>query len=231
MQGIDSLINKVPHTYDIQPYHPSNTELQFWLGWTIFFLVSIGLALVYKRRQFVPFIAPFLFSEPFAFDFYNSNSERTFLEVLLGVFFVFQLISLLFILGIFPLEQFNFSYKINLLVYCTGAILFLLLKLLLFTTLKYLLPTRVDFNYYIFNYSYYCFISSFFLLFINFFLLNYPFDFPPLFFGLPLVTFYLLILVRGLLISNRYNILGSIYFFLYLCTLEFIPIILLAKAI
>ncbi len=231
MQELDSIINQLPERIDIQPFRHVEHFSEYWLVISLLLLVLIGISLAKKGLEFLPSSLQFMFSELFAFQFYNEHSNLSELEIILGYFFSFQLSSALFFLKIFPIVPSHSFNLTNVLLYSLGIYLFLLVKFLIFRTVKYLLPSRVDFKYYVFNYGYFCFYSSLFIMSFNIYLLVSNSKPSLLYFTIPMLFFYILILLRGVSISIRYNILGSIYFFLYLCTLEFIPIILISYAL
>ncbi len=238
MQFLPDHLDNLPTIFDIQPITRWDPIVDIWIVLSIILLIGIAYALTRINFNFMETMLSFLFSESQTYArFKLLDGSTNAVSIFFSLFFALQVTTLLWLIGYSPLGyilklsnsalDIAFTFLID---FCI-IVLFFLGKAILFQTIKFLLPSRVDVNYLNYSYNQHCYYSSCILMLLNLFGFTYKL-FNVYFLGvLFLIGFYLFFIVRSISISSRYNILGSIYFFLYLCTLEIIPILLLVKAL
>lgn len=145
---------------------------------------------------------------------------------LTAAIFVFQLINHFRITAPFP--------GILLFLLCLGAVVaYYIFKKLFYTLFGMVVEAAGETSEFLFNMDNFNRTTGLFLFPIITLIAFYPFDNPdfPVLLGIFTVTaFYLLLLFRGsiILLKKQFSIF---YLFLYLCTLEFLPLLLIYKIV
>lgn len=169
---------------------------------------------------------PTLISEQYTFNYYYENQDeekgKLWETLFFSVQFAYLIVSGNFIKKTFGLNEFVLFFIVALLIS-----LLVFFRFAVYKSMMHLLPRKVDIDYYIFNYRFtflYIGFFAFILIAVNR-NLNILKNHEILY--LLFFVFYIWLLFRWLLISVRYKVVKSIYFFLYLCTLEILPILIL----
>jgi len=189
------------------------------------FLWLIGILFFLQKSQldFFSVFFPFVVSENNALDLFKYQPKIRFVDILLGVFFLIQLSLILYLLGIrLPLRV--FAHPIAQFGLLLGVVSMLFTsKILIYNTIKPLLPNKQAVSYYGFNYAYWCFYFGIVLFVINLIFSTQQFIISDwILIGL-VAIFYIFLVLRLITISLRYNLLRSVYIFLYFCALEIAP--------
>lgn len=147
----------------------------------------------------------------------------------------FYLTGSLFLFQVINHFQINLLYSnITLFMICLGSVLsYFLFKKLVYHMLGSLLESTNETGEYLFNMDNFNRITGLFLFPTISFIAFYPFKNPmfPVVVGiLTVLVIYLFLLQRGITILMKKQ-LSKFYLFLYLCTLEFLPLLLIYKII
>jgi len=145
---------------------------------------------------------------------------------------VFNLIFSLYCYQFINTFKINFGLRQSILIYlvCLGVVIgYFTLKRIIYTLVGVLTESRSEVQEYLFSITVYNRVLGLFLLPVTTTIAFVPLTQvePTLYFGLLLIgIFYLLLLLRGAKIFLKKHFSIS-YLILYLCTLEFLPIILI----
>lgn len=209
---------------NIQPYAISSVLSHSFIALSIVLLVLIIFRLRFNGIRFFEVFFPFLLSENYSLSFYKVKIKYGLVDVLLALFFVLQVSFLLFSFAPKSLYFFDNQW-VNFFIFFGAAVILFLGKLLVYSSLRHLLPSKVDVRYFGFNYAFWCFYFGIFLFLLNLLFLT-SFSSPSIYYLFGIVgLFYLFLIIRVISISLRYNILGSLYIIVYFCTLEISPFI------
>jgi len=212
--------------FDIEPYQPSNLMSQWFLILSIAFMLLISLVNKTRNLNFFQRLVGFFGSEHAALGFYKEKQKIGFIDVLLGLFFFLQSSFLVFKYANF---QSIFAYPTWMILGGLVVSFFMLFvgKAMVYNTLSALVPKKVNIKYYGFNYAFTCFYFGIFLFVLNLLLISKQLAIPVVLVLGVCAIFYIFLITRFISISSRYNILRSVYIFLYFCALEIIPIVVL----
>lgn len=234
---MDSLFQLVPEqinsTFDIQPYVVSKEATTAFIIASIVLLLLLTLSKIVENSSLTTIALPFVLSEQFSFQSYEVEIEKQATYTLIVAFVSLQLA---YVVQVFNAEQlflpwFQFGKVAELLALTAGIFLLFHLKFLLFNSLSLLIPWQVDTNYFIYTYK-----MNLFYLGIALFVLNcvqtlLPTELLIIVYTSAIALFYFFLIQKWLLVSMRYRLITSIYFFLYICTLEIVPLLLAAKLV
>jgi hypothetical protein len=216
------------------PSRPSNYHSTDWFTYIVFF--SLLLFIIAKRTS--EKYIPLLFRSITNFSLSSKLFREQNISFMQGS--AIMEIFYLLVLGLFGfqvLKYFGLSLPftgfISFFLILGMLIFFFLVKLLLYRLLGFLSETLPDTNEYLFNMKNHNKVLGILLFPVVGFSAWYPTYNPRLFMitGLALImVFYLIYLVRGMqiLLKKHYSIF---YLFLYLCTLEILPLLLLIRII
>jgi len=147
-------------------------------------------------------------------------------------FYISVSIFLYLVFGFFQLEFFRHGFLFF--VICLGAVfIYFFGKKLLYQLLGSMFEGRQITNEFLFNMDNFNRVTGLFLFPVIALIAFYPFENPllPVVLGIFIVAvFYLLLLQRGILILLKKQF-SLFYLFLYLCTLEFLPLLLIYKVV
>jgi hypothetical protein len=216
------------------PSSPSNYRSADWFTFVLFFSLVLFVSAKRTSEKYIPLLfrsitnyslSSKLFREQNISFMQGSAIMEIFYILVLGLF-CFQLLKY------FDLNT-PFSGFVSFMIILGILVIFFLVKLLLYRSLGFISETLSDTNEYLFNMKNHNKVLGIFLLPVVCFTAWYPAHNPRIFLitGLVLVSvFYLFYLGRGMkiLIKKHYSIF---YLFLYLCTLEILPLLLLIKII
>ena len=147
----------------------------------------------------------------------------------------FYLAISLFLFQVINYFQIDLIYSdFTLFIICLGSVLtYFIFKKLAYQMLGSLLEGANETGEYLFNMDNFNRITGLFLFPIILFIAFYPFENPmfPVFLGILIVAvIYFFLLQRGIAILLKKQ-LSKFYLFLYLCTLEFLPLLLIYKIV
>lgn len=218
------------YLFDVEPYVANHTIFQVYLISSVVLLLILAFFKVEEKQPLFGFFTSFLLSEQQTFDRYLSGEEHPKMNLLMILFMSLQ--------ASYLLHQHTVLLKYNLfpilvqLGMATIIIAFLfMLKFALFRSMELLLPWRVNSQFFIYNYRFALFAVSIVYFVINYFSYSETIANGPIFLLIPIFLFYVWLIFRWLYISIRYQVVRSLYFFLYLCTLEIAPLIILWQLI
>ncbi len=218
----------------ILPSRPVAYSPSDWFTLTLFLSVVLVILVKQFNGKYLRALFKSLFSYPAAARlFQEKNISQKTGSFLMETFYLF----VFSLFGYQLLKQYGTSLPYSgfvLFLLCMAAILlFFLLKNLLYSLLGFISETRIQTHEYLFNLRNYNKVLAVFLLPLVGLTAWAPVYNPAVFLltGLIMtVLLYLLTLHRGvvILLKNQFSVF---YLFLYLCTLEILPLLLFFKAI
>jgi len=226
----DSLFNLTNLTTD-QPFIQALKEPDLlkdaYILLTLLLLSVIILVKVSKNIQFSGTYKR-LFVEEETYSAYRKQSRSKLMSALLDINVLVQLTFLIFFL--FREELTFFSSDVLTLISILGFLFVLfILRILSFSILKWLTTSKVNADYFWFTHFNAVRVLSFFFLIMNLLVLaGNVLPFKIILFTV-VGLFYAWLILRYLFIGVRYGVLRNLYFFIYLCTLEIAPILILFK--
>lgn len=223
-------LDQLATEFNIQPYNHEPIVFQEFLVLSLVLLLLITVVKIIRNRKVTDYLFSIFSSEQESFSYYIVGNSDKLLQQLGVLLFSVQLAfaTMLF----FPLQMVLAlpiaDWQLFLLSVVSIFILFNV-KFMLFKTIEKLIPWQIDSEYYLFNYRFILFFVA-----LSFFLLLSVQHFHPkpifnLLVLLIMILFYTWVFFRWLFVSMRYKVVSSIYFFLYLCTLEIAPLLILYK--
>lgn len=234
---MDTLFQILPQnynsTYDIQPFVESKELFLYFIIASILMLFILAYSKIIENSAITDMILPFLQSEQFTLHFYEVEKGNRLTKNIILLFVSLQIAKL-----IFPylnhLQVFVDSFlHIGMKLILFTLIIFLLfhIKFLIFHSLSFLIPWKVDINYFIFIYIILLLIFGLAIFVIN--CLPQQLSNKQLWpaYLVCIAGFYLLLILKWVFVSMRFRLMSSVYFFLYICTLEIVPLIIAGKLI
>ena len=234
---MDTLFQLLPREYnpgyDIQPYVITENVIPCFIISSFVLLFLLAIVKMAENSAISELAIPFLQSEQNSFQSFETEKFNSFTY---QTVVLFSSLQLAFWIGEhMPVADFFTQYIVsdafNLLLNTVFIFLFFQVKFLLFHSLSLIIPWNI-------NTSYFIYVYKFLLLFfsIPFFMINcltiFQFHKGVIVAFLILFSmFYLLLFVKWLFVSIRFKLLNSIYFFLYICTLEIVPLVIVIKLI
>ncbi|MBX2844934.1 MAG: DUF4271 domain-containing protein [Saprospiraceae bacterium] len=208
--------------------------IQHWRAFSYWKPIYIGVTMIslltvvcFKVLENVAFHSLFknVFWEAETFQQFRFRSEKSFLKPALDVHFYVQT-TFLFVFLFFK------TAEPRLLLFVGMAILLaLILKQLSFYFIDWVTIGKANYQYFRFTNNQGFRALGFVFLVFNLLLMNsVPLPYVAML-VVVVVLFYLWLIIRYLTIGLRYKLLKNLYFFIYLCTLEIAPLLVLAKLV
>lgn len=215
--------------FDIQAIQKSDLIFSIYIGLSFMTLLLMSFSYLLKQKKVTFYnVFSFLRSEQEGFRLFINQKRDKIKGILVFIFFVIQVSYL-------GSRFFDLRLEImpNTSIIGMNAIFLALILLLVFyiktvvsNQLSHLSKADFDIKYYQFTYSYPLFLLSLCLFLVTICEYNYQFVYSKILY-LGIVTFfYVWLIIRWIFISVRYQTMNSLYFFLYLCTLEVAPLLL-----
>lgn len=226
----DSLFNLQELTSDT-PFIQALKQPEFlkdvYLMITVALLLTIILVKVSRNIQFNINSKRFFIEEE-TYSIFRSKGQSRFLNTVLDINALVQFTFLVFFIFRDQIAYFSSDLMKILLVFSVLLLLFLL-RIVSFSILDWLTSSKVNPTYFRFTHFNAFRILSIFILIMNLLVLSgNQLPFRNILF-IMLGLFYAWLILRYLLIGVRYGVLKNLYFFIYLCTLEIAPILIVIK--
>jgi hypothetical protein len=230
-----SLVQKDYKAYDIKL--PSRQIEHTYNNWFTIFLFFTLILLTIVNRSFVKYLSSLfrsIFNYPTASRMFREQNISIRQGSLLMEFFYLLILSLF---GYQIMNHFGFYPStegfVKFIIILLAVSLFFLIKTFIYKTLGYIYETQPETGEYLFNMKNYSKVLGILLLPVVGLIAWAPVNNPTVFLitGVALMAIlYLLTLRRGvkILLKKQFSIF---YLFLYLCTLEFLPLLLFLKVV